>query len=240
MRITDSVYVLSGTHFSAVNDSSFLGNVYGISCNDDMILVDCGYGPPVLECIAEQFSYYGIKPNISYVILTHGHRDHCGNAGPLQKSGARVIAAKGDVARYSTGGVAAMIEIHGIHHKFPAFTPDVVIDSDQEIKIHDIVFQFILVPGHTPGCMVIRAKIDGKILLFTGDIIVPEGPELINRVGLGWTGDWFYDKTQVVESILKLQQYDCDIVLPGHGNICLKNGTAVVRQAAVSALTTLR
>jgi glyoxylase-like metal-dependent hydrolase (beta-lactamase superfamily II) len=108
------------------------------------------------------------------------------------------------------------------------------------MEIHGITFQFILVPGHSPGCMVIRVEVDRKTMLFTGDVIVPEGTELINRVGLGWTGDLFYDRAQVVKSILKLQQYDCDIVLPGHGNICLQNGTTVVHQAAAFALTSLR
>ena len=97
--------------------------------------------------------------------------------------------------------------------------------------INDVIFEFIMIPGHTNGGMAIRTKIDGKFILFTGDTLEPDGT-LLNKFLFGWEGDPAFNKQTIVKSIMKLTKYKVDMVLSGHGKICLTNGTKLICQAA--------
>ena len=48
----------------------------------------------------------------------------------------------------------------------------------------------------------------------------------------GWEGDSAFSKEKIVNSIMKLTKYEADIVLSGHGKICLMNGTKLICQSA--------
>lgn len=88
-----------------------------------------------------------------------------------------------------------------------------------------------MIPGHTNGGMAIRTKIDGKFILFTGDTLEPDGT-FLNKFLFGWVGDPAFNKQTIVKSIMKLTKYKVDMVLSGHGKICLTNGTKLICQAA--------
>jgi glyoxylase-like metal-dependent hydrolase (beta-lactamase superfamily II) len=122
---------------------------------------------------------------------------------------------------------------------FPAFTPDIIIPEDSSKEINGIKFEFIMIPGHTPGSMAIRLKIDGKTMMFTGDSLQPDGI-FLGTVSFGWQGDPAFSRQTITESMLKLMKYETDMILPGHGKICLRNGTNLLRHAAQNAFTTLR
>ena len=239
MRITNNTYVLSGSYFSAVNNSGTLGDVYGIHASGGVILIDCGAPVSGLAMLRETLAYFNVAEPITHVIITHAHWDHCGGAKELQESGAKIIVGKGDAQYCVNGGVSGMDSPFEEGQAFPAFIPDITIDSDQTMTFGGIPFEFIQIPGHTPGSMAIRVCIDGKSLLFTGDALQPDGLYLEN-VSLGWQGDPNFNRRSIVESMIKLMKYETDMVLPGHGKVCLYNGTKVLRQAAQTAFTTMR
>jgi glyoxylase-like metal-dependent hydrolase (beta-lactamase superfamily II) len=122
---------------------------------------------------------------------------------------------------------------------FPAFTPEIVINGDQTKEINGLSFDFIGIPGHTPGSMAIKVFVDGKTQMYTGDALQPDG-SLLEHVSFGWQGDPNFNRASIVESMLKLAQYETDMVLPGHGKVCLRNGTRVLINAARAAFTALR
>ena len=99
------------------------------------------------------------------------------------------------------------------------------------MSINCIVFEFIMMPGHTNGGMAIRVNVDGKFILFTGDTLEADGT-FLNKFLFGWEGDPAFNKEAIVNSIMKLTKYKVDIVLSGHGKICLRNGTELINQAA--------
>jgi len=239
MRITDNIYVLSGGYFSAVNDSATLGDVYGIRTPRGMVLVDCGNpvtGPAMLR---ETLAYFNIYESITHVIITHAHHDHCGGVMELQEAGARIIVSEGDAPRCINGGVWGLYTPFDKEQAYPAFTPDIIISGDCVREIDGVSFEFIQIPGHTPGSMAIRVEIDGKTVLFTGDALQPDG-NYMNAVTFGWQGDPSFDRKTVVESMMKLMNYETDLVLPGHGKVCLRNGSKLLRYAAQQAFLTLR
>ena len=239
MRVTNNIYVLSGGYFSAVGDFATLGDVYGIRTPQGIILVDCGVQKTGPATIREALAYFDVQEPITHVILTHAHWDHCGGAKELQDAGAKIIVGKEDSHYCTNGGVNGMYSPFDDEHNFPAFTPDVTIDSDQTLELNGLNFEFIKIAGHTAGSMAIRIKIDGKIVLFTGDALQPEGT-ILDSVSLGWQGDPAFSRENIVNSMMKLMTYETDIILPGHGKICLKNGTKLLRKAARTAFLTLR
>ncbi len=229
MIISNNLFYLSGSCFAAENNKGTLGEVYGINTDQGLILIDCGEalnGPAIIRKTLKKFN---INSPITHVILTHGHHDHCGGAKELQMTGAKIIVGAGDTNYCKQGGPKGTSD--DIEQSFPAFIPDVEIFVDQEMIINGIVFEFIMIPGHTNGGMAIRAKVDGEFVLFTGDTLEADGV-FLNKFLFGWEGDPAFNKEAIVNSIIKLTKYKADIVLSGHGKICLSNGTKLICQAA--------
>lgn len=229
MIISNNLFYLSGSCFSSVDDKGMLGEVYGINTSQGLILIDCGEaltGPSMIKNTLKKFN---IKTPITHVILTHGHHDHCGGAKELQEIGAKIIVGEGDADYCRQWGPKGTSD--DIEQSFPAFIPDLEISIDQKMIINDVIFEFIMIPGHTNGGMAIRTKIDGKFILFTGDTLEPDGT-LLNKFLFGWEGDPAFNKQTIVKSIMKLTKYKVDMVLSGHGKICLTNGTKLICQAA--------
>jgi len=229
MKITNSLYYLSGSCFSAINNKGMLGEVYGINTGQGIVLIDCGESKTGPAMIRETLQYFDVDSPITHVILTHGHHDHCGGAKELQENGAKIIVGKGDADYCRQGGPKGTP--NDKEQSFPAFIPDIEIPCDKKMIINGVTFEFIMIPGHTRGGMAIRTKIDGKTILFTGDTLEPDGT-FLNKFLFGWEGDPFFNKAIIVNSIMKLTKYKTDMVLSGHGKICLRNGTELIQQAS--------
>lgn len=229
MIISNNLYYLSGSCFSAVNNKGALGEVYGINTEQGLILIDCGEASTGPAMIRKTLKKFNVNSPITHVILSHGHHDHCGGAKELQEAGAQIIVGAGDANYCKQGGPKGTS--NDIEQSFPAFIPNIEISVDQEMVINDITFEFIMIPGHTNGGMAIRVKVDGKFVLFTGDTLEPDGT-FLNKFLFGWEGDPVFNKETIVNSIMKLTKYETDIVLSGHGKICLINGTELIRHAA--------
>jgi len=239
MRATNNIYVLSGSHYSAAGDKSVLGEVYGIQTHEGIVLIDCGAETSGPATLRETLAYYEISNPITCLFITHAHWDHCGGAKELQDSGVQAIIGKGDEEYCLKGGPKGLNSPFENGHCFPAFTPDIIIDGDQSIEIGGVIFELIQIPGHSPGSIAIRVAIDGKVALFTGDALQPDG-KFLDSVSLGWQGDPAFNREDVVASMQKLTKYEADMILPGHGKICLRNGGELLKLAAQTAFLTMR
>ena len=237
MKLSENVLVLSGSYFSAVGDSATLGDVYGIRTDGGLIIIDCG--PPITgpAMLHETLDSFGIKDKIAYLILTHGHWDHAGGAKELQDTGAKVIVGKEDAPYCTNGGPTD--SPFGQEQSFPPFVPDFTVANDHTLDLCGLLFEFIKIPGHTPGSLALRVTVDNKVLMFTGDALQPDGI-LLETLSLGWQGDPGFSRQEIVQSMQKLSAYKTDMLLPGHGKLCLRNGTAILKKAAQEAFLTLR
>jgi glyoxylase-like metal-dependent hydrolase (beta-lactamase superfamily II) len=244
MRITDHVYVLSGSYYSAGGQSNLLGEVYGVDAPGGLILIDSGFSNDAVTQIKETLASYGLPLTPAYVILTHAHFDHSGNAKAFQDMGAKIVVGAEDAYQCLNGGSAGLDLPTPFDdtHIFPAFTPDVTIDGDGEKELCGLTVRFIKTAGHTPGSIAPLIEIDGKKILFTGDALQPQGGALLDSVTLGWQGDVRFSRESILNSMMHLLETapDADIVLPGHGKVCLKNGGAIIRLAAQTAFVTMR
>ena len=239
MRVTDNVYVLSGSYYGAVGNRDTLGDVYGIRTTEGIILIDCGNPDTGIAMIRESLDYYRIADPITHLIITHAHHDHCGSARSIQEAGALVIAGAEDERQCVGGGLTDQKTPFEFSHAFPPFKPDIAIGDECEMNIGGISFRFYKTPGHTPGSMSVFVELDNKKILFTGDALQPAGGQL-DSVSFGWQGDVGFSRKSVVSSMMKLMTVDVDVILPGHGKVCLRNGNDMIRFAAQTAYLTMR
>jgi len=244
MRITDHVYVLSGSYYSAGGTANIFGDVYGITAPDGFILIDSGFSKDALGMIAKNLSYYGLPAIPDYLVLTHAHFDHCGNARAFRDAGAKVVVGAEDAYQCVNGGSQRLATPSPFddQHIFPAFEPDITIADDCGMEFCGLPMRFIKIPGHTPGSIAAMIEIDGKKILFTGDALNPSGDIVFDSVSLGWQGDILFSRDAVVNSMMHLWKTapDTDVILPGHGKMCMANGGVMIRLAAQTAFMTMR
>ena len=115
---------------------------------------------------------------IKYIILTHAHYDHVGNAKYFQtKFKSKIIVGKGDAEMIKNKGedkhLCPTNLIAKIGHamvkniSYESFTPDLLIEK--EFNLNSIGFTGKIIPlsGHTKGSIIITSNQN----VFTGDLI---------------------------------------------------------------------
>ena len=99
MRILDNLYWINGMIYGT------LGNAYAIRHNDSLTLIDCGMEYD-WDSLYNALCSWGLeKLPIRNVLLTHGHRDHAGNAKRMQDQGAKIYVNEGDAGQLRKGGL---------------------------------------------------------------------------------------------------------------------------------------
>lgn len=119
--------------------------------------------------------------NLKMIILTHGHLDHIGAIGYLQKeTGAKIAIHEGDLRgihgeKLSTPlkeGVAGYpkdtARIQGL-----ATPVDKVLQDNDLIEVDGMALRVIHTPGHSPGSIcLLTKKENNQYLLFSGDTLL--------------------------------------------------------------------
>jgi len=148
--------------------------VYALTTDDGIILIDAGYPDQVESVLLPGLSQLGLDPaDISHVIVAHGHRDHYGGSGYLQRQhGASIVLSAADWEMLERDG-AEMAETAAGR---PAVR-DLIAQEGQSIVVGDVEVALVLIPGHTPGAlgMIFSVK-DGEKThtagLFGGTILI--------------------------------------------------------------------
>jgi len=174
-----------------------------ILTEDERILVDTGISPLPSSLsrhvryskdtdIVESLSSYGLSPgDISTVIYTHLHMDHCGNAGLF--SNARHIVQRKELEyaaspdRWMRGGY--------VRDFFSPINFDTV---EGDVSITDGV-QLIETPGHTPGHQSVLILCGSRRIVYTGDT-----SPLLENIQKKDISGIHYDPSQDLRSIEKL------------------------------------
>lgn len=175
-------------------------NCYIIGNNGVGVIIDPGADTAEIMTAVKET---GLK--IEYILLTHAHIDHiCSMDSVREKTGAKVA-----VHRLDAGALADawknVSKLMGLNVTFK--DADLILEDGSRISIGGLELEIIHTPGHTPGCICIKA---GNTI-FTGDTLF--------RMSVGRTDFTNGSQEDLVDSIKnKLFTLDEEMtVYPGHG-----------------------
>jgi glyoxylase-like metal-dependent hydrolase (beta-lactamase superfamily II) len=125
--------------------------------------VDPGGDIDHLQAIAEE-----AQVTVEKILLTHGHIDHCGQAGLLaQQMGIPIEGPQREdefwIEQIKTQGV--MFGLQGADR----FTPDRWLEDGDTVSFGNQTLEVIHCPGHTPGHVVFVSPTER--LAFVGDVL---------------------------------------------------------------------
>lgn len=165
-------------------------NCYIVTTNGVEIIIDPGVGatPWVLDNITKPVA----------ILNTHGHFDHVWSNQELKE----IL----NIPLYTPKDDVFLLQSSSWVKDLPPSYPDVKINGDEKLDIHNIQIYFRHFPGHTPGC----STIEINDAMFSGDFIFKDA---IGRVDFP-----FSNPSQMKESLKKFAEITYDkIIYPGHG-----------------------
>jgi hydroxyacylglutathione hydrolase len=190
---------------------------------DRNILVDTG-NPKEGQKIIAALTKKGLAlQDISLILHTHGHADHCGSTQELLRmhkiptaihTADRFMSDQGTNGEIKTKGVTAFLVKPFINRPYPAFAADLIID--QEINLHEFGVQakIYFTPGHTQGSISIETDANEAIVgdLLMGGVL---GGKFFSHIP---DYHYFMDSVeQVNQSIQKMLSFRADTFFVGHG-----------------------
>jgi hydroxyacylglutathione hydrolase len=108
---------------------------------------------------------------VKYVLLTHGHPDHCFVAGDVaHEYGAEIAMHSADIEQIEGG--LALAELFYDVSSFTRFSPSRLLEDGDVLTLGDSVIEVIHTPGHSPGglCFVTDAGVFCGDTVFAGSI----------------------------------------------------------------------
>jgi len=210
----------------------FRANVY-LLLGERITLVDTGW-PRNAKRILSYLSSLGYEPSdVSNIVLTHCHIDHCGGAAEVkERTKATVAAHRNDVgciygvASYPTprGILGVALRIVKPFLRLQPVEVDLPLSDGMEVP-NSGGLRVIYTPGHTEGSICLyHPKLK---VLFSGDTVICEGGEV--REPAESTS---INPSEVRRSVKKLSALDFESILPGHGAPIVHNASSKVRSLA--------
>ena len=166
--------------------------------------VDPGGDLPKLRAAAAEAGV-----TVEKILLTHGHIDHCGQAGILAAELGVPIEGPQEEDRFWIAKLEEDGRAYGIDAK--TFEPDRWLEDGDTVTVGDLTLTVHTTPGHTPGHVVFHHA-DSKLAL-VGDVLFAGS--------IGRTDFPRGNHQQLLDSITsKLWPMGGDTVfIPGHGAV---------------------
>jgi hydroxyacylglutathione hydrolase len=160
----------------------------------EITLIDTGVGNRI-NPIFPQLAELGFKPaDVKQVIITHTHHDHAsGMFRLLDETSPKIFVHKDDTMYVKESFGELLVEVE---------EGDTIEMELWPVKVYHT-------PGHTPGGMCLYNE-ENKILI-SGDTVFPDG----------YYGRYDSDSGSleaIIESLRRLTELDCEVMLPGHGS----------------------
>lgn len=133
-------------------------------CTETMkaAFVDPGGDLPRLKAAAQQAGV-----TVEKILLTHGHIDHCGQAGMLAEELGIPIEGPHEEDRFWIARLEDDGRNYGIEAK--TFEPDRWLDDGDSVTVGDLTLNVFHTPGHTPGHIIFHHA--PSQLALVGDVL---------------------------------------------------------------------
>jgi glyoxylase-like metal-dependent hydrolase (beta-lactamase superfamily II) len=191
-------------------EHAYVGDIWIIKNGRNGIMVDSG-GVSGFALTQARLRALGIE-QVTHVLHTHSHGDHCGGAYLWRALGAKMVGPK--PAAFALTWLMPMLTDYGIYPPRPLDMPlPLEVPGDEtDFELSGLKFHALLVPGHSFDLTVYMTELNGKRVAFTGDLGF-ENQDILHRC---W-GD--ADKARVVLRIVRdrLLPWRPDVVFTGHG-----------------------
>ena len=210
-------------------EHAYVGDIWIIQSGRKAVIVDAG-GLSGFSQTQARLRALGVE-QVTHVLHTHTHGDHCGGAYLWRVAGAEMVGPK--PAAFALTWLMPMLTDYGIYPPRPLDMPLPLarIGDETEFEASGLKFHALFVPGHSFDLTIYTTTLGGKRIAFTGDLGF-ENQDILHRC---W-GD--ADKARQVVRVVrdKLLPWRPDIVFTGHG--VRTNGlefvTALVRTTEAS------
>ena len=218
MEILPGVYQVPGVQ----------GNCYLLE-RGGLILIDSGLPWNSKKIVSYIRDTLGRDPlDLRYVILTHYHADHTGNATDLKEITGAKVAIHEEDADYLAGKkpIPHLKSLRGrlitlVSYLWPisSVSPNLLLyDRDKIYRL-----ECIHTPGNTSGSI---SLYDPELrLLFSGDAVITR-----NGMVNGPPSWAIPDMDQAMQSVEKISRYDYEYLLPGHGMPITQQGTQKMQE----------
>jgi glyoxylase-like metal-dependent hydrolase (beta-lactamase superfamily II) len=189
---------------SLIIGDGLCSNIYVIG-QKKVTIIDTGVGNRA-NPIFPQLADLGVKPeNIKQVILTHAHHDHAmGTYLILENASPKIFAHEKDTKYIASSFGKALEKVQ---------EGDII-----ETELWPLTVYWT--PGHTWGSMCLY-NADQKILV-SGDTVFPDG--YYGRYD-GESGS----VNSIIESLKRLTELDCEVMLPGHGSPVFQDANSHIK-----------
>lgn len=196
-------------------EHAYVGDTWLVKTERGGFLVDAG-GTSGIPFTLQRIREAGVDPKtLSHLLHSHSHGDHSGAGYLWRTMGLKVVAPK-------TGAVALTwlmptLSDYGVWVPRPVDVPLPLKrpGDETEAEISGVRIRAIFVPGHSMDSVVYAMELNGKRLVFTGDIgfVDANNSNILHRC---W-GDRAKAKivTEIVRS--KVLAFRPDFVFTGHG-----------------------
>jgi glyoxylase-like metal-dependent hydrolase (beta-lactamase superfamily II) len=194
-------------------EHAYVGDIWLIKTSAGGILVDTG-GTSGIPYTWQRLKAAGIDPKeVRYVLLSHSHGDHAGAAYLWRTQGAKVVAPA--PAAVPVTWLMPTWSDYSLWVPSPIDKPLPLKRAGDEttFTLCGVPIKAIFVPGHSFDLVLYSMELNGRRILFTGDLGF-EGPSNILR---SCWGD--RDKALAVTKVVRTQALPLkpDHVFTGHG-----------------------
>ncbi|HDZ36319.1 MAG TPA: MBL fold metallo-hydrolase [Thermococcus sp.] len=190
-------------------------NIYLVRSDESALIIDTGTGVN-WHAYAEIWRGEGYLDGVKRAVIfnTHEHFDHVGGNTALKMwlegKGIEVLFAAHEItAKTLEKGDDYVILAHAYGRRFEPQKVDIHLTEGDRLRVGQLELELIHTPGHTAGSSCLYLD-DGEIrIMFTGDTVFNG---TVGRTDLPTGDGWALE-----HSLERLEEYDVDFGLPGHG-----------------------
>jgi glyoxylase-like metal-dependent hydrolase (beta-lactamase superfamily II) len=191
-------------------EHAYVGDIWVIQNGRSAVMIDAG-GTSGFSMTQARLRALGVE-QVTHVLHTHSHGDHCGGAYLWRALGAKIVGPK--PAAFTLTWLMPVLTDYGIYPPRPLDVPLPLeaAGDETDFELSGLKFHALFVPGHSFDLTVYTTELSGKRVAFTGDLGF-ENQDILHRC---W-GD--ADKARIVARVIRerLLPWRPDVVFTGHG-----------------------